>query len=101
MQIKELLLSERKRELRTAKNLTNITSEDFMQLPCTCDKCDNILFRIGNLKGITANYAQYGFFELSLSDFLTSSAESNKVEQTNKFFEIWEGNIYKDILGVG
>lgn len=87
--------------MRTAKNMTNITSEDFMQLPCTCANCQNILFRIGNLKGITANYTQYGFFELVLSDFLTFSVEANKVEKTNKFYEIWEGNIYKDILGVG
>jgi len=56
-----------------------------MQLPCTCANCENVLFRIGNLKGITANYTQYGFFELKLSDFLTFSVDSIKVEKTNKF----------------
>lgn len=72
-----------------------------MQLPITCANCENVLFRVGNLKGITANYTKYGFFELKLSDFLTFSVDSIKVEKTNKFYEIWEGNIYKDILGVG
>jgi len=56
MQIKVFILDERKMVIKSAKNLTQIVSDDFMQLPCICATCNNILFRIGNLKGITQNY---------------------------------------------
>lgn len=88
--------------MRTTKNLTSIISDDFLQLPVTCAKCHNILFRLGNLKGITSSYERYGFFDLRLSDFCTFTVDNiqDKSKQ-NQFYEIWDKNYYKDILGEG
>lgn len=54
-ELKNCIFEERKLMVKKLKNITSLVSEDYRQSICVCKFCDKMLFKICNLKGISAN----------------------------------------------